>query len=801
MKLVITSLMCLSLFFMPVASEQANAYEITLSLYTQGLDLNALYNNGDFKPDDAIIESAPTSLLVIVGNPANVEDILKVPEIGDPFKLAEGGSDFHFEVFQPFRFQDRFNGLFSSTVDDPVLFVPDNGVVLGFQDDGVLADDRIDLTAFSAELPESYYEVDFGDTIFMKTHDGIKLAISKFTRLSSFEFKLDVAPVPEPGTIVLLGLGFIGILGIFRGRKMKQRHFSSAAKMSILIACLMSLSLVSSVPRDAHAGLFDGWRNMVKSILMQSTYAAYSSKLGTCVKEDGPAGEFLSCDNGSVEWNNGQAIAVYGPFYDKWKSLNWGWGPLGQPVGNVVGTWGSPQGTGGQVQFFEGGDIYLHGNGTHAGQAFFVTGAIKAVFDRDYDFGTGGWLGFPISDEYTDPSNNYQRSDFEGGCITTDDGNRYFEVKGCKPGLPPASPKLVGATASCVKSGKELSEQTGQFKLYWDIYTPSNYTLTFDPNTLTTSESFEMFRGVGVIANGGENGGVLSDIPAVNEGYKLGLKFSYNYKGLKIKASDGNNSININPTDLGSASLKIGSWDISKIGSIKKFVDNFKEIAGIFDDISKGIDVFKRLPKAGCSVQFMGRTNEWETWDMFRWQNADHDFNFADPPKKPIWSVDLGYNYSNLCCSSEPYIKESNELFGAFKLNPLKVACETRDFPVAYGFNLGGTGDLSLSAEIKANGKTSCEAFKVCATPKVNAKASLGLFISYIHKKIARADAKGIVDMDIGWKNFCFIPKLEAGKFELCTQLKAQFSVTAFSFLKYETKEMKIGRPYGTCHN
>ena len=240
MKHITIFMMCLSILLIPGGF--VNAYEITLSLYNQGFDINAFYNNGDFDPEVAIVNADPSSLLVIVGDPANVEEILKVPEIDDPFKLAEGGADFHFEVFQPFRFPDRFDGLFSTTVDNPMLLVLDNLAIseVSFYDDGVLADDRIDLSAYSVELLEFYFEVDSRDALYLTMLDGIILKLSNFIRLDDFTVSFDAAPVPEAGTFMLLGIGLLGLLGALKKRK-AGKAFPASLFLAVILVMPMLL--------------------------------------------------------------------------------------------------------------------------------------------------------------------------------------------------------------------------------------------------------------------------------------------------------------------------------------------------------------------------------------------------------------------------------------------------------------------------------------------------------------------------------------------------------------------------------
>ena len=79
----------------------------------------------------------------------------------------------------------------------------------------------------------------------------------------------------------------------------------------------------------------------------------------------------------------------------------------------------SPQGTTGRVSDFEGGHIHWS---TGAPEAYETHGSIDALY-----VGMGGtpsWLGFPLSDEFVNPSGEAQNT-FEGGFITTLDGFNY----------------------------------------------------------------------------------------------------------------------------------------------------------------------------------------------------------------------------------------------------------------------------------------------------------------------------------------------------------------------------------------
>ncbi len=245
---------CMNMLLMLTTVGQVGAYQVTLSLYNQGFDINAFYNDGDFDPEAAIVNADSSSLLVIVGDPANVEDVWEIPEIPNPFQLAEAGSDFHFEVFQPFRFPDRFDGLFSTTVDDPVLLVLDNLSMndVEFYDDGKLSDDRIDLIPYTAELPELYFEMDYRDKLYVTLADSTKLEISHLVRNQNFEVEGYVGPpIPEPGTIVLLGLGLVGMIGIMRRKK--QRYVYRSFGFILMFLGMFSLTTYAAdynVTRD-----------------------------------------------------------------------------------------------------------------------------------------------------------------------------------------------------------------------------------------------------------------------------------------------------------------------------------------------------------------------------------------------------------------------------------------------------------------------------------------------------------------------------------------------------------------------
>ena len=166
----------------------------------------------------------------------------------------------------------------------------------------------------------------------------------------------------------------------------------------------------------------------------------YSPNLGfpddkvESVPYDGATHYYQPLDGGinpggaGLEWNPNQneAYAVYGAIFSKWEEMGFEKSFLGLPTSDEreAGTSGAEGfDTTGRVQDFEHGHIHRHRNGKHDGKAFETHGAIDDVYVEMG--GTNSWLGFPVSDEKQDPSTGYPRSNFEGGYITTKDGDHY----------------------------------------------------------------------------------------------------------------------------------------------------------------------------------------------------------------------------------------------------------------------------------------------------------------------------------------------------------------------------------------
>ncbi len=747
---------CVSVLFMLGAVEQAHAYEVTLSLYNQGFDINAFYNNGDFDVAAGIVEADPSSLLVIVGDPANVEETLEIPEIPDPFELAQAGSDFHFEDFQPFRFQDRFDGLFSTTVDDPVLLVPDNGTVTAFRDDGLLADDRIDLAAYVAELPDEYYEMDWGDTLTMATDDGTNLFITQIHRNDDYTVTFDISNVPEPGTIALLGLGLVGLFGVAFKKRGKMKMKKAFSFMMIAGVILLATMLYAANSYAYEIGPeFCAYRS---ESICTGFQGAYHSALGRPI---GPAtkSSFFPLwtqkfEKGYINCVSGQC-AGYSQAQDpaevaimlKWQDMQAAGRDIGNFTSDIVGAWGSPDGTGGHVRFFENGDIYYHGNGLRAGKAFEVHGRIQDTYNREG--GTASFLGFPISDEKIYAQTGYSISYFEGGCITSENGIDYdMVVKGCKEGQPIQPPKLIDATPPACVNHEDAFDQE-DFDLKWESYEPTDDVVFFDPNIAYSR--FEMVSKFGTIITPiNHEGFVYKEVDVVNE--EIEIAFDRSAKLFGIDAEDAERISKV---------LNRLDRDIKKFGSLEETLKRFGGMQGKWPDCT---------PKG-----FLGFRICWEK-----------------PKFDP--SVDFGAAYSLQCCPSD--VKGKIKGHFGFAQDFGKLELYSPRYPVGYGFFVGAKIHIGAEIFIGGSWETTCSSSKACFDPNLQADIGGGLSGVFLDAAIARADLEVIARANAEISNLCYYfddsDRKEQRKVRICLSPKVVGEVELFSFLK-KSVEANIG--------
>ena len=124
------------------------------------------------------------------------------------------------------------------------------------------------------------------------------------------------------------------------------------------------------------------------------------------------------------DFNDLTAFLGWG-IYLKWQDLGYGWYAVGLPVSDeyeAAQSGASGFDTTGVACDFEGGHIYWHRTGFWADNALEVHGEIDQVYQNEG--GPGSWVGYPITDIYTNDS-NYPEGTFQGGYITTTDGINY----------------------------------------------------------------------------------------------------------------------------------------------------------------------------------------------------------------------------------------------------------------------------------------------------------------------------------------------------------------------------------------
>lgn len=107
---------------------------------------------------------------------------------------------------------------------------------------------------------------------------------------------------------------------------------------------------------------------------------------------------------------------------NKWAAIGYGGSVLGLPISDEREATQSFLGTTGVVADFENGHIHWHRNGIVENQAFETHGPLDQFYAQNY--GSGSWLGFPVNNQYINPS-GYPECVFEGGYITTTNGTTY----------------------------------------------------------------------------------------------------------------------------------------------------------------------------------------------------------------------------------------------------------------------------------------------------------------------------------------------------------------------------------------
>jgi len=146
---------------------------------------------------------------------------------------------------------------------------------------------------------------------------------------------------------------------------------------------------------------------------------------------------YQNFEGGSLEQNlsSGMVYEVHGAICNKWKQLGAASSGLGLPTTDEKEVVVSTLIFTGRYSEFEGGIIHWIRELNQVWVIGLNQPDAKKIMAKYYsEGGSGGWLGFPVSNDYINPS-GYLQCDFEGGYIATTDGVNYeaFEYADKEP--------------------------------------------------------------------------------------------------------------------------------------------------------------------------------------------------------------------------------------------------------------------------------------------------------------------------------------------------------------------------------
>jgi len=214
MKRILIAL-CISVLLLGNFVGTANAFTVEATFYLDGVDLNL----GDVYRD-------PTILLVSFGDPDEIQNLLKPP---DNFFNFAPAVDFHFEF-------DPLSGI-ALAFDLEGNDLPEISGATVLQDTSFGQVETSMLAGISFDSSFNPLLFDDTDTIILQLADGeyLKLGI-----LEQKGFTLQVGidkMVPEPSTLLLFGLGLLGLIGFGRLKKDRKK----GVKRTILLLLLVTI--------------------------------------------------------------------------------------------------------------------------------------------------------------------------------------------------------------------------------------------------------------------------------------------------------------------------------------------------------------------------------------------------------------------------------------------------------------------------------------------------------------------------------------------------------------------------------
>ncbi|WP_208903074.1 DUF2599 domain-containing protein [Streptomyces incarnatus] len=204
---------------------------------------------------------------------------------------------------------------------------------------------------------------------------------------------------------------------------MKRHKMSKALAVAATAACLTLGLQATPASADSVCGKEVGGAILTKYNELGGEGGVLGCPTsGELTTPDG-RGRYNTFDHGSIYWTSTTgAHPVWGAIRDKWSDMGWEAGKLGYPVSDELTNPDSE----GKRQQFEGGTMYWHPTLSHGAHA--VSGKIGWVWSA-YNWESGAF-GYPTSDVYWDNDNkeNYQRFSKFQTIFYNPDGNN---IEGC----------------------------------------------------------------------------------------------------------------------------------------------------------------------------------------------------------------------------------------------------------------------------------------------------------------------------------------------------------------------------------